>query len=155
MVYKKVTRTCPPRWLHIRETNFTRCRNRSCRGDGAPEARLPLPETVTLEGPPTRLAGEADTTSISVSTSNTIYIIIRKSSCRMNSKGQATTLEIARYSGSDRTPVNPSDLTDIEIANLKQLRGVNTNELHLRRDKHGLPLVPQPSAYKDDPLVKD
>ena len=72
----------------------------------------------------------------------------------MNSKGQATTLEIARYSGSDRTPVNPSDLTDIEIANLKQLRGVNTNELHLRLDKHGLPLVPQPSTYKDDPLVR-
>lgn len=72
----------------------------------------------------------------------------------MNSKGQTTTLEIARDSGSDRAPANPSDLTDIEISNLKQLRGVNTNELHLRLDKHGLPLVPQPSTYKDDPLVK-
>jgi len=69
-------------------------------------------------------------------------------------KGLTTTIEIDRNSGSNRCPVNPTDLTDIEISNLKQLRGVNTNELHLRLDKHGLPLVPQPSTYKDDPLVK-
>ena len=25
---------------------------------------------------------------------------------------------------------------------------------HLKLDKHGLPLVPQPSDHKDDPLVK-
>lgn len=71
----------------------------------------------------------------------------------MDSKGQAIILENVAESGSDNAPADMSDLTDVEIANLKQLRGVKTNDLQLRLDKHGLPLVPQPSTYKDDPLV--
>jgi len=71
----------------------------------------------------------------------------------MDSKGQTIILENVAESGSDNAPADMSDLTDIEIANLKQLRRVKTNDLQLRLDKHGLPLVPQPSTYKDDPLV--
>ena len=37
---------------------------------------------------------------------------------------------------------------------LKNAQRPNEDELHnLRTDKHGLPLVPQPTQHKDDPLV--
>jgi hypothetical protein len=43
------------------------------------------------------------------------------------------------------------DPTDIEKINQEGLRGKENPSLRL--DKRGLPLVPQPTVYKDDPLV--
>jgi hypothetical protein len=42
------------------------------------------------------------------------------------------------------------DPTDIEKINQEELRKENPA---LKLDNHGLPLVPQPTSYKDDPLV--
>jgi len=72
----------------------------------------------------------------------------------MDSTGH-TTFDTLTHPGSDKALAKPTDLADIETTNIKQSQAVDTNELelHLRLDKHGLPLVPQPSTYKDDPLV--
>lgn len=40
--------------------------------------------------------------------------------------------------------------TDLDLNDPKKLSGDLAN---LRLDKHGLPLVPQPTQHKDDPLV--
>lgn len=41
--------------------------------------------------------------------------------------------------------------TDLDTINDEKLSGEIT--ANLRLDKHGLPLVPQPTIHKDDPLV--
>jgi hypothetical protein len=43
------------------------------------------------------------------------------------------------------------DPTDVEKINHEELQGKENPPLRL--DKHGLPLMPQPTSYKDDPLV--
>jgi hypothetical protein len=49
------------------------------------------------------------------------------------------------------THVGLIDPTDIEKINQEELQGKENPSL--RMDKRGLPLVPQPTVYKDDPLV--
>ncbi len=44
-----------------------------------------------------------------------------------------------------------ADPTDVEKINEAELQGKENPSLRL--DKHGLPLMPQPTSYKDDPLV--
>jgi hypothetical protein len=43
------------------------------------------------------------------------------------------------------------DPTDVEKINQEELQGKESPTLRL--DKRGLPLVPQPTPFKDDPLV--
>ncbi len=43
------------------------------------------------------------------------------------------------------------DPTDVEKINQEELQGKENPNLRL--DKRGLPLVPQPTIHKDDPLV--
>ena len=57
----------------------------------------------------------------------------------------------AAYHEDVNTPVGLEDPTDVEIIKQEQLQGEST--LDLKLDKHGLPLVPQPTSHKDDPLV--
>ena len=49
------------------------------------------------------------------------------------------------------TNVSVADNTDVGLDNPEQLKG--DSSLNLRLDKRGLPLVPQPTPHKDDPLV--
>jgi hypothetical protein len=53
--------------------------------------------------------------------------------------------------------VEKSEVSQIETVSEttdKQNDGSKTaGDVHLQLDKSGLPLVPQPSAHKDDPLV--
>jgi hypothetical protein len=49
------------------------------------------------------------------------------------------------------TQVGLVDPTDVEKLNQEELQGKENPALKL--DKRGLPLVPQPTSYKDDPLV--
>jgi hypothetical protein len=44
-----------------------------------------------------------------------------------------------------------ADPTDVEILQHEHLKGEDGSNLKL--DKRGLPLVPQPTSHKDDPLV--
>jgi hypothetical protein len=60
-------------------------------------------------------------------------------------KGQAV------HDEGSATHVGLIDPTDIEKINQEEPQGKENRSLRL--DKHGLPLVPQPTVYKDDPLV--
>ncbi len=57
----------------------------------------------------------------------------------------------AVHDESPATHVGLADPTDVEKINQEELQGKENPSLRL--DKHGLPLVPQPTSYKDDPLV--
>jgi hypothetical protein len=56
------------------------------------------------------------------------------------------------HNESSDTTVGFEDSTDIEkVSKEEELQGKENPTLRL--DKHGLQLVPQPTAFKDDPLV--
>ena len=57
----------------------------------------------------------------------------------------------AAYHEDVDTPVGLDDTADVEKFKQEQLKSEST--LDLKLDKHGLPLVPQPTSHKDDPLV--
>ena len=44
------------------------------------------------------------------------------------------------------------DNAGTDLNNPEPVKGDNT--LNLKLDRHGLPLVPQPTSHKDDPLVR-
>jgi hypothetical protein len=62
-------------------------------------------------------------------------------------------LEKAQVSQTDDTLKSTNGPNDAEI-DLKDPQKANGGDSgNLRLDKHGLPLVPQPTEHKDDPLV--
>jgi hypothetical protein len=65
-----------------------------------------------------------------------------------------STAEAKTHAVHDEDQVAPNglvDARDLEKSNQDELEGKENPSLRL--DKHGLPLMPQPTSYKDDPLV--
>ena len=64
---------------------------------------------------------------------------------------------MAGLEGSKSQPVTHEELTTAFHASDKDVPNKETTEsesnLNVKLDKHGFPLVPQPSDNKDDPLV--
>jgi hypothetical protein len=59
---------------------------------------------------------------------------------------------LERQNGEGRsTNIGFTEKNSVDVNHAEQLKTDDT--FNLKLDKHGLPLVPQPTSHKDDPLV--
>jgi hypothetical protein len=57
----------------------------------------------------------------------------------------------ALYEEDEAKNINIAESNEADLNDTERIRANETANLKL--DKHGLPLVPQPTSHKDDPLV--